>query len=146
MTQSGNEGDDSEIGPLHLNRDTENGELFFVFLQRGEKRAEGVLFCTRETEWRGGLWGEIRFIRGGEQEQSVISVLTLPLEGRSCCCDKGLVQSNAMRRILIHPIVIGRRQLTLRRWIAPSCCGWGHFFPPFLSICPLSLPLLLSFP
>lgn len=40
MTQSRNEGDNSVI--------------FFVFLQRGGNRAEGVLFCMRETKWRDG--------------------------------------------------------------------------------------------
>lgn len=50
MTESGNEVDNMMTGPLHLKRDTENRELFFVFLQRGEKRAGGVLFCGRKRQ------------------------------------------------------------------------------------------------
>lgn len=77
--------------------------VLFVSLQRAEKRAE-VCYLGRESEWRDGYRGQIRFIRGGEQEQSLISILTLPLDGeRSCRGDKGPMQSSAMPGILIHP-------------------------------------------
>lgn len=87
-------------GPMHSICDTENRELCFVSLQRVEKRAEGASCGVREAEW-----AEIGFIRGGEHKQSVISILTLPLEeGRSCCCDKGPAHSWVTHRILINPL------------------------------------------
>lgn len=43
-------------------------------------------------------------MRGVEQEQSLISILTSPLEGeRSCRGVKGSMQSSAIPRILINP-------------------------------------------
>lgn len=76
--------------------------LLFVSMQRAEERAE-VCYLERESEWRDGYGGEIRFIRGGEQEQSLISILTLPLDTeRNCHGDKVPVQSSAMPRILIN--------------------------------------------
>lgn len=47
--------------PIALEKRQKTESVFFFFffsptnfLQRGEKRAEGVLFCVSETEWRDG--------------------------------------------------------------------------------------------
>lgn len=92
MTRSGNEGDNRVTGPLRLKGDTENGESAPLFSSRDRGEGGQEVRWARQNEEMGS-GGEIRFIRGGEREQSVISILTLPLEeDRSCCCDKGLVQ------------------------------------------------------
>ena len=63
-----------------------------LFSSRGRGKGGQEVRWARQNEEMGS-GGEIRFIRGGEREQSVISILTLPLEEDcSCRCDKGLVQ------------------------------------------------------
>lgn len=75
-----------------------------LFPCRGQKRGQRCVIWDERVNGEMETEGLITFIRGGEQEQSLISILTLPFDGEcSCRGDKGPMQSSAMPRILINP-------------------------------------------
>lgn len=75
-----------------------------LFPCRGQKRGQRCVIWDERVNGEMETEGLIRFIRGGEQEQSLISILTLPFDGEcSCRGDKRPMQSSAMPRILINP-------------------------------------------